>query len=133
MKNNTTKYHIGGRCVAVLRHEGRLCDIRRRHNGFLYNPPRVAVAVELLDSLDETATLQFTNLDSGDVWTTSVADFRRFAKPIQYAGYEPQAAVELSRMNYTIQGKRGKTRRRNELLRVEDAPVPEYKQGRLWG
>jgi hypothetical protein len=134
MQNLTTTesqpVYIDGRKVAVLRNGGMLCDIRRHTNGFLYNPPRVAMSEELLESLPDSVVLQFTNLDSGDVWTCTVRDFRHHAEPIQYPGYEPQRAVEIARMNYTIQGRKP---RRNELQHVDVTPVPEYTQPSLFG
>lgn len=137
MQNNTTTetqpVYIGGRKVAVMRDGGMLCDIRRRNNGFLYAPHRVALSEALLESLGDTVTLQFTNMDSGDVWTTTVKDFRRNAEPIQYGPYEPQRAVELSRMNYTIQGKPKGKKRRNELQHIDVTPVPQYEQGSFFG
>lgn len=134
MKKFTTIF-VRGKLAAVLRHNGQLCDIRRRGNGFLYNPPRVAVANELLDRLDETAAMQFTNLDTGDVWMTSVRDFRRWAQPVQYAGYEPQSAVELARLSHVVEGiHTGRRRKRkNEPLPIDDAPAPKWEQPRLWG
>lgn len=127
--------YISNRKVAVLRSGGALCDIRRHSNGFLYNPPRVAVANELLDRLDETAAIQFTNLDTGDVWMTSVRDFRRWAHPVQYPGYEPQSAVELARLSHVVEGVRAgrRRKRKNEPMHVEDAPLSKWEQSRLWG
>lgn len=129
----TQPIYMNGRQVAVLRNGGKLCDIRRHNNGFLYNPYRVAVFEALLESLGDTVTLQFTNMDSGDVWTTTVRDFRHNAEPIQFGNYEPQRAVELSRMNYTIQGKPKGKKRRNELQHIDVTPVPEYSQPTLFG
>ena len=112
---------INGRKAAVIRNGGALCDIRRHSTGFLYNPPQVAIAEGLLETLSDSVVLQFTNLDSGDMWSCTVRDFRHMAKPIQFGSYEPQRAVELERMNHTIQGKAG---RKNELVHIEAAPLP---------
>jgi hypothetical protein len=126
----TQPVYIGGRQVAVLR-GGSLCDIRRRSNGFLYNPPRVAISEELLETLGDSVVLQFTNLDTHDVYTCTVRDFRHASAPIQFGGYEPQRACPIERMNHTVSGSSRK--RRNELVHVDQTPVPEYKQSSLWG
>ena len=117
---------IRGRKAAVLRNGGTLCDIRRHSNGFLYHPHRVAISEELLESLSDTTILQFTNMDTRDVWTYTVRDFRRAADPIQFGSFEPQRALELSYMNHTISG--SGVKRKNELVHVDVTPVPEYKQ-----
>lgn len=125
-RHNSTKnkpVYIHGRKAAVLRNWGTLCDIRRHSNGFLYNPHRVAVSEALLESLGDTVTLQFTNMDTRDVWTTTVRDFRHMAKPIQFGVYEPQRAVEIERLNHTRSGS-GKSRR-NELVHIEADPIPQ--------
>lgn len=136
MQNNTTTetqpIYIGKHKVAVLRNEGALCDIRRHNDGFLYAPHRVAISEELLETLSDNVVLQFTNLDSGDVWTCIVRDFRHMAEPIQFGSYEPQRAVEIARMNHTIQGK-PKKKRVNELFHIDVTPVPEYSQPSLFG
>jgi hypothetical protein len=67
------------------------------------------------------------------VWTCTVRDFRHYAEPIHFAGYEPQRAVEIARMNYTIQGKLKGKKRRNELQHIDVTPVPEYSQPTLFG
>lgn len=113
--------YIGGRKVAKLRNWGTLCDIRRRNNGFLFGGTVVAVNEALLESLGDAVVLQFTNLDSGDVWTTTVRDFRRNANPVCFAPYEPQRMNYLSKMNHTRHGKKP---RRNELMHIEAEPEP---------
>jgi len=126
--------YINGRKVAMLRNGGALCDIRRHNSGFLYGPHRVAVSEELLESLPDTTVLQFTNMDSRDVWTCTVRDFRHNSEPIQFGSYEPQRATEISKMNHTVDGSsQGKKRRKNELVHVDQTPAPEYSQSSLWG
>ena len=132
MQNNTTTesqlVYIGGRKAAVLRNGAALCDIRRHGSGFLYSGGfRVAVCEELLESLSDTTVLQFTNLDTKDVYTITVHDFRHFSEPIRFAGYELQRACEVVRMNHTV-ASQGKKRRKNELVHVDQAPTPSYKQ-----
>ncbi|MEP7133458.1 MAG: hypothetical protein ABI904_00865 [Chloroflexota bacterium] len=130
----TQPVYIGGRKVAVMRNDGALCDIRRHNDGFLYAPHRVAMSEELLETLSDNVVLQFTNLDSGDVWTCIVHDFRHMSEPIRFGKYEPQRAVEIARMNHTIQGKvKSKTKRVNELLHIDVTPVPDYSQPSLFG
>lgn len=92
---------MNGRQIATLRNGGELCDIRRHSNGFLYNPHRVAIAEQLLEWLPDYVTLQFSNMDTGDRWTCSTADFRQMAKRIQYGTFEPQRAAEVALMTYT--------------------------------
>lgn len=121
--------YVGGRRAAKLRNGGMLCDIRRHANGFLYNGRAVAVSQALLDSLADIVTLQFTNLDTGDVWTTTARDFRRMGEAICYAGYEPQRFVWLSRLNHTIDGRQP---RHNELRHVDETPLPRYSQPSLF-
>jgi hypothetical protein len=130
----TQPVYIAGRKAAVLRNGGALCDIRRHSNGFLYNPHRVAISEELLESLPDPVVLQFTNLDSGDVWSMTVRDFRHNAAPIQFGHYEPQRAVEISKMSLTIEGKPKRSKKRvNELHHITDVtPVPEYSQSTLF-
>jgi len=123
---------INGHKVAVLRNGGGLCDVRRHNNGFLYAPHRVAISEELLETLPDNVVLQFTNLDSSDVYTCTVKDFRHMAEPIQFGSYEPQRAVEIARMNHTRQGK-SKKPRKNELVHIEAAPIPQFKQPSLFG
>ena len=131
MHKYSTKLFVRGKLAATLRNGGALCDIRRHRNGFLYSPtPRVAVSAELLDQLDDTVILQFTNLDTGDVWTTTVADFRRLGEVIQFGSFEPQVAVELARLNHTRKGGAG---RKNEPLHVEEAPVKSWQQMTMGG
>jgi hypothetical protein len=122
-----------GRKIAQLRNEGTLCDIRRHSNGFLYSGGyRVSVVEELLEVLADTTVLQFTNMDSKDVYTITVHDFRHYADPVQFAGYEPQRACEIVKMNHTIEGNPSK-KRVNELHHVDTTPVPEYRQPSLFG
>lgn len=126
-----------GRKIAQLRNDGALCDIRRHSNGFLYSGGfRVAVVEELLEALPDETILQFTHLDSGDVWTTTVHDFRHYSDPVQFGGYEPQRACEIVRMNHTIEGStegKPKKKRVNELYDVDTTPIPEYRQPSLFG
>jgi hypothetical protein len=63
---STGDVKINGRKIAKLCNDGALCDIRRHSGGF-----RVAVSEELLESLADTTGLQFTNLDTKDVYTIS--------------------------------------------------------------
>lgn len=130
---NSGDVKIHGRKIAQLRNEGNLCDIRRHGSGFLYSGGyRVAVAEELLESLPDTTLLQFTNLDTKDVYTITVHDFRHSSDPIRFAGYEMQRACEIVRMNHTIEGK-PKKKRVNELQHVDTTPIPEYRQPSLFG
>lgn len=132
MKDNNTKpIYIRGRKVAVLRDGGMLCDVRRHSNGFLYNPLRIAISEDLLESLSDSVVLQFKNLDTGDVYTCTVTDFRRHAAPIQFGSFEPQRAAEVSRMNHTISG--SSAGRKNELVHIDVTPIPQYKQMTLGG
>lgn len=132
INQKTGDVKINGRKIAKLRYGGALCDIRRHGSGFLYSPVmRVAVVEELLETLTDTVLLQFKNIDSGDVWTCTVRDFRHWAEPVQFAGFEPQRAAELSRMNHTISG--SNKSRRNELLYVDVTPVPVYTQTSFFG
>jgi hypothetical protein len=123
-----------GRKIAQLRNDGALCDIRRHSNGFLYGRGgfRVSVAEELLEALPDETVLQFTHMDTRDVWTITVHDFRHYSDPVQFAGYEMQRACEIVRMNHTIEGKPSK-KRVNELYHIETTPIPEYKQPSLFG
>jgi hypothetical protein len=123
-----------GRKIAQLRNDGALCDIRRHSNGFLYGRGgfRVSVAEDLLEALPDTTLLQFTHLDTKDMWTITVHDFRHYSDPVQYAGYECQRACEIIRMNHTLEGKPSK-KRVNELYHIETTPIPEYKQPSLFG
>ncbi len=132
--DNDTRIFINGKPAAVLRNEGNLCDIRRHGSGFLYSGGfRVAVAEELLESLPDSTVLQFTNLDTKDVYTITVHDFRHFSEPIRFTGYELQRACEIVRMNHTIDGSsQGKKKRRNELLHVDQTPTPSYTQPTLF-
>ena len=127
----TKSIYIHGKQVATLRNWGTLCDIRRRSNGFLYNPHRVAISEELLETLGDSVVLQFTNMDTRDVWTCTVHDFRHMSEPIQFGSFEPQRAVELARLNHTVSGSHKP--RRNELVHVDQTPTPEYTQPSLWG
>jgi hypothetical protein len=128
---NSGDVKIGGRKIAKLRNGGALCDIRRYSSGFLYSGGmRVAVVEELLETLEDTVILQFVNMDTKDVWTCTVHDFRHWAEPVQYTGFEPQRAVEIARMNHTVGGSSKK--RKNELLHVDVTPVPEYRQPSLF-
>jgi len=123
--------YINGRKAAVFRNFGTLCDIRRRSNGFLYSGGvmRVAVSEELLEMLGDSVLLQFTNLDSKDVYTITVKDFRRMAQPVQFAGFEPQRAAEVSRMAHRGGGRP----RKNEPVHIEYEPVkPEASQIRMF-
>jgi len=122
--NNTTSkkdqpVYINGRQAAVLRNWGTLCDIRRHSNGFLYNPHRVAISEELLEQLGDSVVLQFTSMDSGDIWTCTVHDFRRMAQPYQAPGFEPQRSVEVDRMAH----RGGSKPRHNELRHIEHEPI----------
>jgi hypothetical protein len=119
--------------IAKLRNDGALCDIHRHGSGFLYSGGfRVALSEELLESLPDTTILQFTNLDTKDVYTITVHDFRQSANPIHYSGYELQRACEILRMNHTIEGKPKKTRK-NELVHVDETPIHESRQPSLFG
>jgi hypothetical protein len=122
---------INNRKAAVLRNRGTLCDIRRHGSGFLYSGGfRVAVAEELLESLPDTTLLQFTNLDSRDVWTITVHDFRHWSDPVRFAGYEMQRACEIVKMNHTHDGS---NRKRRNQPRYEDlTPIPVYSQPSLF-
>jgi len=123
--NNTTSkkdqpVYIRGRKAAMLRNYGELCDIRRHSNGFLYNPRHsVAISEELLEALSDNVILQFTNMDTRDVWTVTVRDFRRMATPIQYGNFEPQRAVEVDRIAH----RGGSKPRHNELRHIEHEPI----------
>jgi hypothetical protein len=123
------KIFIRGRQVAVLRNFGTLCDIRRRNGGFLYFPThRVAVSYELLDQLNDDTILQIANLDSGDIYSCTVREFREWGEVIQYAGFEKQIQVEISRLNHTSKPRRNK-RRKNGPLNIAPAPVaPTWQQ-----
>jgi hypothetical protein len=122
---------INGGKIAKLRNDGVLCDIRRHSSGFLYSGGfRVAVSEELLESLPDTTILQFTNLDTKDVYTITVHDFRQSASPIHYSGYELQRACEIVKMNHTIEGA-PKKQRKNELQHIDVTPIPEYSQETL--
>jgi len=123
-----------GRKIAQLRQDGAVCDIRRHKNGFLYSGGfRVAVVEDLLEALSDETVLQFTLLETGDIWTTTVHDFRHYSNPVQFAGYEPQRACEIVRMNHTIEGGKSKKKRVNELYHTDQSPIPEYKQSSLFG
>ena len=112
---------INGKRAAVLRNGGTLADIRRHSNGFLYSPThRVSVSEELLEQLGDDVVLQFTNMDTKDVYTCTVKDFRRMAQPVQFGNFEPQRAVEIERMNHT---RHGKTKHVNELVHISNDPV----------
>jgi hypothetical protein len=122
----------GERKIAQIRQDGVVCDIRRHGNGFLYSGGySVAVNEELLESLPDTTILQFTNLDTRDIYTCTVYDFRHWAEPWLF-GTEKQRKVEIVRMNHTVEGK-PKKKRINELHHVDTTPVPEYKQPSLFG
>lgn len=127
MTDNTTIeqwLYVQGRKVAKLKNNGALCAIQRRNSGFLYGPHRVSVAEELLETLPDTTIMQFTNTDSGDVWTINVYDFRHASEPIQLGNYEPQRACEIARMNHTIEGKPKRSKKRvNELVHVDQKPT----------
>ncbi len=89
-----------GRKIGKMRQGGAVCDIRRHQNGFLYSGGfKVAVVEELLEALPDTTLLQFTHMETKDVWTITVHDFRHWAEPVQFAGYEPQRACEILKMN----------------------------------
>jgi len=133
-ENESQPIYINGRKVAAIRNGGNLVDIRRHNSGFLYAPHRVAIAEELLESLPDTTILQFTNLDSRDVWTCTVRDFRHMSEPIQFGRYEPQRAVEIARINHTVSGSsKSKKKRVNELQHIDVTPVPQYEQSTLFG
>ncbi len=120
---STIPIYVRGRKVAILRNGGTLCDIRRRSRGFLYNPThRVAVNEELLAQLNDNVILQVTNEDSGDRWTCTVGDFRRWGKPVQFADFEKQVAVETAQMNHVKKGGKVKPRK-NEPLHIEAVPI----------
>jgi hypothetical protein len=129
----TGNVKVNGKKAAILRNNGALCDIRRHGNGFLYSGGfRVAVSEELLESLSDTTVLQFTHLDTKDVWTCTVHDFRHFSEPVHFAGYEPQRACKIVLMNHTIDGT-PKKQRKNELQHIDVTPIPEYRQQTLFG
>ena len=115
-----------GRKIAQLRQDGAVCDIRRHSNGFLYSGGyKVSVAEELLESLPDSTILQFTNMDTGDVYTVTVYDFRHWSEPIRYGKFEMQRACEIVRMNHTVEGRSKK--RLNELTHLENDPLPPRK------
>lgn len=126
--------YVQGRKVAKLRNDGALCDIRRNSNGFLYRPAfAVAISEELLEQLPDSTILQFTNITTHDVYSITVHDFRSRAKPVQFAGYEPQRSCEMALMNHTISGSSKSKKRVNELHHIDVTPVPEYSQSTLFG
>lgn len=136
----TGEVKINGRKAAVLRNHDALCDIRRHSNGFLHSGSfRVAVSEELLESLPDSTLLQFTHLDTKDVWTCTVHDFRHLSEPVHFSGYEMQRACEIVKMNHTIEGSPKKPDdavkklRKNELQHIDVTPVPEYGQPTLFG
>jgi hypothetical protein len=123
----------GGRKIAQLRNEGTLLDVRRHENGFLYSRGfSVALAEELLEALPDPTVIQITDLDRGDVYTTTCRDFRHHSTPVQFGGYEFQRSMEIRLMNHTLEGS-PKQKRVNELQHVDTTPVPEYRQPSLFG
>jgi hypothetical protein len=74
-------------------------------------------------------------MDSRDVWTCTVRDFRHYAEPIQFGSYEPQRAVEIARMNHTVSGSSKSKKRVNELHHIDREPIaaPQIEQPSLWG
>jgi hypothetical protein len=81
----------------------------------------VAISEELLETLSDNVVLQFTNMDTKDVWTVTVRDFRHASEPIQFGSFEPQRACEIARMNHTVSGSSKK--RVNELVHIEHKPT----------
>lgn len=134
MTNIITKsqwLYIGGRKAAKLRNWGTLLDIRRHSNGFMYNGTAVAINESWLENLGDSVNIQITNLDTKDVWTCTVRDFRRMAEPICFAGYEPQRLAYMSKMNHTRSGKKPRV---NELVHIEAEPEPpQIEQLSLFG
>ena len=122
MDNNTNKViRLGGRVVAVLR--GRVLDIRRHQNGFLYDPNHgqgqaIAIAQSVLHEARKASMFRVTNLDTGDMYCISRADFDKWSYPVQNSGYELQRACAIRHWAYTASGSY------NVPLPIESHPVP---------
>lgn len=90
--------HVAGRQVGeVLNGVFKKTISASRH--ILRRPPAIALAVEALEQAEQAGAqdIEIKDIETGQLYTSTVEHFRRYCFPLQRGGFEPQIALPLER------------------------------------